>query len=382
MSVDFDPRSAEHIEDPYSGYRRLREADPVHFSASLGTWILTRYEDVKSALNDPRLSSVRRDQAAQFRGMNYTDPPDHTRLRTLVSRAFTPRAVERMRARIESIVDALLERALARGALDVVADLAHPLPITVIAEMVGVPTEDSDKFKTWSDGLVATDLAEHRDKWKKWETSAKEFSGYLAEMIARRRRAPEADLLSALIAAEERGDFLGETELIANVILLIAAGNETTTHLISNAVLALLRERAVLDALRADPARIEAAVEELLRFDPPVLVQGRIAREAVELGGKRIAAGDRVLCAIAAANRDPEVFADPDRLHLDRANSHLAFGFGIHYCLGASLARLETQIALQRLLERAPQLELTEQPIEHHHSMVFRGVRALRVRFG
>jgi hypothetical protein len=314
----------------------------------------------------------------------FTDPPAHTRLRGLMNKAFTPRAVERVRPRIQEIVDELIDRVCHLGRMDVIRDVASPLPVTVIAEMLGVPKEDRERLKTWSDELalfIGSALATP-DKYERAGHSIMELSEYFRSLIAARRAHAHDDMLSALIAAEERDAVLSEDELVATCVLLLFAGHETTTNLIGNGLLGLLRDPDQLEVLRAEPSLAPLAVEELLRYDGPTPAMVRVAAEDMKIGDKRIKRGDRIFAIINAANRDPAQFADPDRLDLRREpNRHIAFGFGIHFCIGAPLARLEGQIAFATLLRRLSDLELLTTAPEWLDSVVFRGVKSLPVSF-
>jgi cytochrome P450 len=401
MAVAYDPRRPEVIADPYPALRRLRDEDPVHRSEVLGGWVLTRYADVRAALADPRLSADRitpflarqarsgRDEIGPLarqvgRWVVFTDPPTHTRLRGLLNRAFTSRTVERLRPRIETIVAELLDRVQDRGRMDLIHDFAYPLPVTVIAELMGVPHEGLERLKRWSDELAAFvgSALQTPDKYARAGRGLEEMSEYFRHLLARRRAAPREDIISSLIAAEERGAGLSEEELVATCVLLLFAGHETTTNLIGNGILALLRAPAALEAWRRDPAITPTAVEELLRYDGPTGAMVRIAREDVELGGRAIRRGDRIFTMINAANRDPAQFPQPDRLDLGRPdNRHLAFGYGIHFCLGAPLARLEAQIAFPALITALPDLTLETESPDWLDSLVFRGVRSLPIAF-
>jgi cytochrome P450 len=301
-------------------------------------------------------------------------------LRNLASKAFTFKAVEALRPRIQQIVDELLDRIEEKGSLDVIWDLGYPLPVIVIAEMLGVPAEQRDTFKRWSDDIVANLGAMNSEATvQQGLKSAIEMAGYFRTIIAERRRDPKDDLVSALVAAEERGDALSEEEVIATCILLLAAGNETTTNLIGNGTLALLRNPDQLELFRGHPALAESAVEELLRYDGPVQVTARVALEDIEIDGKTVKEGQIATCALAAANRDPAQFANPDVLDITRKeNRHIAFGFGIHFCLGAPLARAEAQIAFPALLRRFPRLALAGEP-EWNGNFILRGLKALPV---
>jgi pimeloyl-[acyl-carrier protein] synthase len=394
--VVFNPLLPEFHADPYPFYRRLREEDPVHQSP-LGIWVLTRYDDAVMVLRDPRFGregmaeliearlggSVR---SANTRDMLFRDPPDHTRLRALVSRAFTPRVVEAMRPHIQEIVDGLLDRVEGARGMDVIEDLAYPLPVTVICEMLGVPTADQDVFKQWSADIArsldASILPAGSEVITRGQEAGDALREYFRSLIAVRRKSPQPDLLSALIAAEEQGDKLSEPELLATCSLLLIAGHETTVNLIGNGVLALLRHPAELRALADDPALIQTGVEELLRFDGPVQRTGRMTMADVEIGGRQIPKGSIVAAVIGAANRDPAHFPDPDRLDITRReNRHIAFGFGIHFCLGAPLARIEGQVAIGTLLRRWRALKLVSDTPEWRESSVLRGLKTLPVTF-
>jgi cytochrome P450 len=395
-AVVFNPLLPEFHADPYPFYRRLREEDPVHQSP-LGIWVLTRYDDAVMVLRDPRFGregmaeliearlggSVR---PANTRDMLFRDPPDHTRLRALVSRAFTPRVVEAMRPHIQEIVDGLLDRVEGARGMDVMEDLAYPLPVTVICEMLGVPTADQDVFRQWSADIArsldASILPAGSEVITRGQEAGDALREYFRSLIAVRRKSPQPDLLSALITAEEQGDKLSEPELVATCVLLLIAGHETTVNLIGNGLLALLRHPAELRALADDPALIQTGVEELLRFDGPVQRTGRMTMADVEIGGRQIPKGSIVAAVIGAANRDPAHFPDPDRLDVARReNRHIAFGFGIHFCLGAPLARIEGQVAIGTLLRRRRALKLVSDTPEWRESSVLRGLKTLPVTF-
>ena len=401
MAIDFDLSRPELRADPYPLFRRLREEEPVHWSERLEAWVLTRYDHVRAALNDPRLSADRitpfvdhmkgntQSPIGEFaRALGlwavFRDPPDHTRLRAVMNRAFVAGTIARLGPAIERLVDGLIARVAADGEMEVIGDLAGPLPISVIGTLMGVPSEDFARLKAWSDELAtvvgtALDMPDkHERAAKSWRT----MRGYFAALIEARRSQPPRDALGDMIRAREREESLDDAELVANAVLLLFAGHETTTNLIANAVLALLRDAAALGRLRAEPALIERAVEEFLRYDGPVQAVTRIAREGLEFGGRRIRAGERLVLLLNAANRDPAQFPLPERLELAREpNRHLAFGYGIHFCLGAPLARLEARIALSRLVARLPELALAESGLEWLDSLVFRGMRRLKVSF-
>ena len=376
--------------EPYAVYDRLRQEDPVHRMEG-GRWLLTRYEDCTAVLRNPTMSSAQRDAAPgeepsllqQYLSklMLFSDAPDHTRLRGLVSRAFTPRVVEELRPRIVELVDQLLDEAAEAGELDVIAGLGRPLPVAVIAEMLGVPGEDQDRFRSWSEALAHTvDPEMAPDVAERATIAGLEFMEYFNELSEERRQRPQADLVSALVAIEDGGDRLAADELVANCILLLIAGHETTTNLIGNGTLALLRNPDQLALFRDDPGLAKTAVEELLRYDSPVHLTGRVALEDTDVGGTTVRAGDRITTLLAAANRDPEAFADPARLDLARSdNRHLAFSSGPHFCLGAALARLEGQIALSSLVTRFPDVALATDDLEWNPTITLRGLQRLPV---
>ena len=393
--VTFNPMDPTFVADPYPTYRQLRAEDPVHHSP-MGFWVLTRYDDVVAALRDPRLAkeAIAAFVAARFGApvpitglsMLDRDPPDHTRLRSLVSKAFTPRVVEGLRPRIQQIVDGLLTRALEKGSMDVIEEFAYPIPVNVICEILGVPVEDHERFKGWSldiaRGLDSILLPRDSEVPKRSVASRTALAEYFRELIAKRRASPRSDLLSALIAAEEAGDKLSENELLATCILLLIAGHETTVNLIGNGTLALLRHPDQLRRLRENPALIGTAVEELLRFDGPVQRTARIPSEDVVIDGHTIAKGEMVMPFIGAADRDPAQFPDPDRLDIGRTdNRHIAFGWGIHFCLGAPLARVEGQLAINTLVQRLPSLALATDAPEFRESLTLRGLKSLPVTF-
>jgi cytochrome P450 len=392
----FNPMDPEFLADPYPTYHRLRMEDPVHYSP-LGFWVLTRYEDVAAVLRDARFikEPLAALVAARFgsevpRGVGLSmldrDPPDHTRLRSLVSKAFTPRVVEGLRPRIQEIVDGLVARAEAAGTMDVIEEFAYPIPVNVICEMMGVPVEDHERFKGWSldiaRGLDSIWLPPDSEIPRRSAAARHAISDYFRELIAQRRASPRGDLLSALIAAEEAGDKLNEEELLATCILILIAGHETTVNLIGNGVLALLRNPEELRRLRATPGLITTAVEELLRYDGPVQRTARVASDEATIGGRTIHKGEMVMPFIGAADRDPAHFPEPDRLDLARAdNRHIAFGWGIHFCLGAPLARVEGQIAINTLVRRLPRLALVSDTVEYRQSLTLRGLKELPVKF-
>lgn len=393
----FDMADAAFVRDPYPRYAELRDLPHLHCSRD-GLWVLTRHADVLAALRHPGLSSHPRHVdpararrgAASFLGdidiqlMLTADAPDHTRLRRLANKAFTPRAVEALRPRVTELVDGLLGEAAAHDEVDLMARLAEPLPVMVICELLGVPAADWDQFKPWS-AAIGRVLDPDVDQAVIGEAlpAVVGFVQYFATLIEERRRQPREDLLSALLAAGGDGDGLDERELFAMIILLFIAGHETTTNLLGNGTLALLRHRDQLDALRADPALAVAGTEELLRFDAPVQITARTATGPIELNGLSLERGEGVICGLAAANRDPRNVERPDELRLARGTpTHVAFGNGMHHCLGAPLARLEGQVVFAQLARRFPAMELcTDQPPYRDH-FVLRGLASLPVALG
>jgi len=358
------------IDDPYTPLGLLREHDPLHWSGDPGFWIVTRYEDIAKALRDPRFRRTAPDGvegptwpadmpavASVMENLFLVmDPPDHTRLRGLVNRGFTPASIAVMEDRIRQIVEDLLGALGGQPRFDLIADFAIPLPSTVIAELLGVPTTDLARFKAWSDDFAVILDPPPETDWAAIERSAIEFTTYVRDLAAERRAAPHEDLLSGLVARHE-GDALTEDELVSTVILLIAAGHETTTNLIGNGMLNFLRHPDQLERFRADPALAASAVEEILRFEPPVLSTFRMAGERITMYDRTIEPGQDTMFSFAAGNRDPRAFDDPDAFDIGRTpNRHLAFGGGAHFCIGAPLARLEGRIALTALVARFPTL--------------------------
>ena len=387
---------ADYFADPYSVHARLRAqrpVTPVILPGGPGAWLITGYAEARAALADPRLSKhmpgwhPEPDSiiAALDLHMLNSDPPDHERLRKLVNKAFTARRVERLRPRITAITAGLLEAMPAhrgrrvQAEVDLLASFAFPLPITVICELLGIPAGDRDDFRTWSATIVANAPAP-----EVFQAHATDMARYFTALLAAKRREPGDDLLSALIAARDEEDSLSENELVSMAFLLLVAGHETTVNLIASGVLALLLNPAELARLRAEPALINGAVEELLRYVSPVNhTTFRCAAEPVEIGGVRISRGDPVLIALSGANRDPARFGDPGRLNLGRDSAgHLAFGHGIHYCLGAPLARLEAEIAISALLARFGSISLAvpAASLRWRPSTLIHGLESLPVR--
>lgn len=392
------------LADPYPAYHALREAGPILFIGGppvgppwLNAWHCFAYNDASACLRDDRMSSQRQMASMplehfgidpstpearffwtmQAQTMLTMDAPDHTRLRRLALKAFTPRVVEAMRGKIQAVVDSLLDDAVTGNAtrFDLMPVFAAPLPAMVIAELLGIPAADWPRFKQWSDGLIGFNITQAK------VDNFYELGVYLAAQIAMRRREAQADLMSGLIAARDQDDVLSEDELIGQCVILLVGGHETTTFAIGNAIYRLLADPALWHGLTDHP--IERAVDELLRFDSPFAALARKARGDLDLGGQRIAAGDTVWLWIAAANRDPAQFIGPDRIDLSRAeNRHLSFGLGLHYCLGAALARLEVQIALETLRTRFPAMRLTADNVVWKADGAIRGPQSLPVEVG
>ena len=399
-AVGFNPFEPGFFDDPYRQYRMLRDHDPVHESA-LGVWILFGYEDCLRLLRDQRLSVdlanarptartmlldelMEQRLERENRSILNIDPPDHTRLRRLVQKAFTPRVLERMRPRIQRLVDDVLDAAGGAGRMDVITDLAFPLPFTVIAEMLGMPDADRDQLRGWSQLMVKTlDPILTPDDVRAAADAGESMAAHIAAAIEWKRRHPADDLLSALIAAEEDGDMLSEEELTDQVMLLYIAGHETTVNLIGNGVLALLRHPDQWRRLVADPQLVAGAVEELLRYDSPVQFSRRITVTDLDIGGRRVPGGTFVMACLGSANRDSGHWGtSADELDITRpgAGQHLSFGNGAHYCLGANLARLEAQVTLATLARRCPDLAPEDDAAEWNGRIVLRGLDRLPVR--
>ncbi len=393
--------SAEFKADPFPFFTQLRASDPVYRTTLPGgvpVWLVTRYTDVLALLRDERFTKNRRsaltpEQARKLpwippifrpleRNMLDLDPPDHTRLRSLVHKAFTPQLVDKMRTRLQTLADELLDVVASRGEMDLIKDYALPLPMTIITEILGVPTKDRDSFHKWSNAVVSLTSPKPTLRvipgvWR--------FIRYLRRFFKVRRRDPRDDLVSALITAEEAGDRLSEDELLAMVFLLLIAGQETTVNLIGNGMLALLQNPHQMERLRGDPSLIKSAVEELLRYTSPVLMTTeRYALDNATMHDVTIPRGEMILGVIGSANRDETVFDNSNELNLAREpNKHLSFGQGIHFCLGAPLARMESQIAINTLMERVPNLQLKIDPesLRWRSSMMLRGLQTLPVKF-
>jgi cytochrome P450 len=402
----FDPFDPAWSSDPFPLYADLRRRAPVHRS-ELGFWVFARHADCLAILRDRRSSSdaqhidldrmpdgfrrgaVADDPMAQAvveaRPFLFRDPPDHTRLRGLVAKAFTPRVVESLRARTQEVVDELIDAALEAGTVDLISGFAHPLPVRIICDMLGVPVEDQERFGDWSTALAAgldPDFLLTDEAITRRDDAVLQFAGYFFELLAERRRSPGDDLLSRLVEVEDDGTVLSEGELLSTCILLLVAGHETTVNLISGGIVALLRNPDELARFRHDPDVQRSGVEEMLRYVSPVQLTGRSLIEDLEVGGVTLRAGDFAMLLIGSANRDAEVFPDPDRFDVGRSpNNHLGFGFGIHHCLGAPLARMETQVALATLVRRAPGLALAGD-VTYKTNVVLRGMEGLPAAMG
>ena len=400
LELRVDPFAPEHRADPYPLYERLRAEAPIWYHPYYDELVLTRHADCEAVLRDPRWSSdpenldPSRRAADDMRlalgdlkagNLLFLDPPDHTRLRRLVSKAFTPRSIEQLRPHVQELVDGMLDELRDAGEIDLMTAIAYPLPVTVICELMGVPLHDRHLFASWSsdasrllDGEVQGEVVE------RGIAAAISFISYFNDLFDDRRKAPRDDLLSALLAAEdEEGDRLSEAELRSIVLLLFVAGHETTMNLIGNGMWALLAHPDQQRRLQRDPSLVPNAVEEMLRYDGPVHLTGRIAREDLEVGGLHVERGHQVSTLLAAANRDPERFPEPARFDVERADvHHLTFSGGIHYCIGAALARLEGQVVVGSLVQRFPGLELRTERPEHRDHFILRGLKELCVGLG
>ncbi|HLG47998.1 MAG TPA: cytochrome P450 [Reyranella sp.] len=405
MAYVFDLGNPATNANPFPEFARLRAEDPVHWSPAMKAWIVTRYADVKQvALNNRQISADRltpffKANAEYRRGgieslvrylnhwMVFRDPPDHTRLRRLFTKAFTPTAVENLRTSIEGIVAHLIDDMQAKArrgeAVDFIADFAYPLPASVIMDLLGVPRADLEQVKVWSDdiALFIGTAQVAGNKYLRAEAGARAMAGYFRGLVEARTAAPTADMISQLVLARDDRDALTTDEIIGTCILLLFAGHETTTNLIGNGFLYSMRHREQWERLVADPALADSAVEEYLRYDGPSGALARVAAADIEMGGKTIREGQRVFAFMNSANRDPEAFDDPERFDIARpVNPHMTFGHGIHFCLGAPLARLESRIAAVRLAERLPDIRLKDhgEP-DWHDSLILRGVKRLPV---
>ena len=415
--------------NPYPFYKRLRDHDPIHWDEEMGFWVFTRYADIDSLYTDERFSraqglmrnfqrlseSERKIVEPVYHSFSktvfYADPPYHTHLRGLMNHAFTPRRVERLRPYVQNVVNELLEAACRKdGTVDIIHDLAYPLPVMVIAELLGLPANDRDRFKQWSDDLFAI-LGTVRQKpshlLERATQSLHEMTAYVEDLSHKRHDEPEDDLLTALLSLTNDGSsassyphdsssvqpagqlirdrdasstLTGE-ELVSNINILLSTGHETTTHLIGNGILALLQHPDQMEKLRAQPALLAAAIEEILRYDSPVQITYRSALNDAEIRGKRIHQGDLVNTILGAANRDPQRFSNPHRFDITRNEGrHLGFGIGIHFCIGAPLVRLEAEVVFETILRRFPRIKLATEALEWQEHPIFRGLKSLPVR--
>jgi pimeloyl-[acyl-carrier protein] synthase len=388
----------EVLADPYPLYARLRQEAPVYFDPFLHAWVVTRYADVLKVLmtfsadrtpspeqlSAMGMSAIGPIAQVMVKQMLFLDPPAHTRLRSLAATVFSPRRVKVLEEHIRAIAHDLIDKVLAGGRMDVMSDIAEPLPAIVTAELLGVPVEDHDQLKDWS-----KDFAEMLGNYQHNPNripgvlkSTEAMTGYFRARIAEQRDSPQEGLIQSLLSAEIDGDRLSEEEVIANTIVTMVGGQETTTNLIGNGILTLLRNPEEKNRLMSDYSLIPSTVEELLRYESPSQQTGRIAREDVEIGGQKIKKGQAIIAVMASGNRDPERFRDPDTLDIARTdNRHLAFGWAAHFCFGAPLARLEGQIMLETMLRRLPQLELETDDLTWRDNLGLRGLNSLPVKF-
>ena len=386
--------SPNFVQDPYPVYRELHATAPVYWCEPWGAWLLTGYDDVMTTSQSPdvfanqgRMEALLRhlptetwDELAPLRehfssGLMHSDPPDHTRLRLLVSKAFSPRVIEAMRTRIQGVVDSLLDSVQAVSKMDVISDLAFPLPATVISELLGIPVEDREQFSYWAKAITSiqgTGQAK-ADVALRAQENLLEVRQYFSEIFAQRRREPQDDLISALVRAEEQGDKLNEAELVSTCTTLLLAGHETTTCLIANGILTLLKLPDQLDELRSNPSLLPSAIDEVLRYETPLQRVHKLVAKEAQIRGTKIKKGQMVLQMLGAANRDPAYFPDPDRFDIRRNGTrNFAFGHGIHFCLGALLARLEGEIAIRTVIERLPKLRLDTKTVSWAAGTYFR----------
>ncbi|MBW2413536.1 MAG: cytochrome P450 [Deltaproteobacteria bacterium] len=394
MAVTFDPTDPGFLDDPYPTYARLRREAPIHRHPT-GFVVVSRYADVTRVLKTPEVFSSEAMGGSQPRtgsdgeiaptsgSLIGQDPPVHTRQRSIVNRGFTPGRIAGYEPRIRQVVEDLFERFESTGQVELIGQLAAPLPVTMIAELLGLDPKRRDDFKRWSNSLIvaSTSPGESRSDPKHRQNFA-EFRQYIREVIEERRAAPRDDLVSVLVNAEERDGVLTPDQVFAFASLLLAAGSETTMNLIGNAVLALLAHPDALERVCADLSLVPRLIEETVRWDPPVQMVMRLTTRETELGGEALPARAMVIVLLAAANRDPDTFPDPDRFDLDRnTQGHLGFGFGNHFCLGASLARLEARVALESVLGRLAKLRPGDSRVERHGSFLVRGASALPLAF-
>ena len=388
----------EVLANPYPLFRRLRTEDPVHWDPFLHTWVVTRYADVLEVLHTFSANRTHTPEKLEAMGLSalspiaqlmvkqmlFMDPPQHTRLRKLASQAFTPGRVAVLRSHIREIVSRLLDEVQPNGRMDVIRDLAEPLPAIVTAEMLGVPVEDREQLKCWSADFAEMlgNFQHNPDRVPRMLRTVRDMTSYFYQAIQQRRGTSGEGLVTSLMNAEVDGDRLTEEEIVATSIVTMVGGQETTTNLIGNGVLTLVRNPGELERLKGDLSMVPSAVEEMLRYESPSQHTGRLAPADRELGGRIIREGQAVMAVMAAANRDPERFANPDRFDISRPdNRHLAFGYAAHFCFGAALARIEGQEAFEGLLRRMPDLKLADGPLVWRNNSGLRGVTALNVTF-
>jgi cytochrome P450 len=402
MSTQDNLLAPDVLYNPYAYFAELRERDPVHWNERWGGWLILRYDDVVKVFRDhetfssDRMASFMLELNAQeqehfallikyfSKWLVFTDPPYHTRVRLLINKAFTPTSVEKLRPRARQIVQDLLDQVRLKSHMEFIHDFAFHLPVIIISEYLGVPVEDREQVKVWSDEIsrVFFIRANEPDRRERSQQGLEHLVAYFEPLIEERRKHPRDDLISSLVQAEERGDLLSHEELLATCTVILFGGHETTTNLLANGLLAFIQRPDQWELLRQHPSLVRSAAEELLRYDGPVKATFRWAKKDTELGGKAIHAGDRMLLILASANRDPAKYADPDRLDITRSpNPHVALGQGIHVCLGAPLARLEAQEAFLALPQRFPYVHLDIDPshLEYHPTIVARALKALPV---
>jgi cytochrome P450 len=399
-ALGFDPHDLGFIANPYPVYSRLREAGPIHYYAGTNQWIVPRYEDVNRLLRDRRFGRTYHHLATHEEmgrppepewhapfwdliraGILDMEPPDHPRVRKLVSKAFTPRRVEELRPYVQGIMEGLVDRVAGSGEFDLIKEIAEPLPVTVIAELLGVPESDRHLLRPWSAEICRMYELNPTDEDARAAVAAsEEFSAYLRELSRSRRREPKEDLISALTQVVEEGEKLTEQELIGTCVLILNAGHEATVNVTGNGWWSLFRNPDQLRRLREDHSLVPRAVEELMRFDTPLQMFERWVLEDVEIHGQEVARGQELALLFGSANHDPKVFKRPDELDVGREhNPHMSFGAGIHFCLGAPLARIELQTSFGTLLRRLPAMELVDEP-EWKPNYIIRGLRELRIR--
>ncbi len=403
QSLRFNLFDSKFNANPYPTYHRLREEDPVHRYLIGGDWIVTRYADVKAVLKSGCVRTDDRPKSIQERKkyllhkeknldilayttsrfLFYMNPPDHTRLRGLVGKGFSSIVVERMRPHIQEIVDELLDKVRQKGSMDIVAELASPLSVSVISKLLGIPKEAQQQLHQWTNVLSRIlDPLVSLKEYEAMNQATEEIQEYLRTLIAEREKEPQEDFISNLIAAKDQSDRLSQKELLAICTLLFGAGEETTGNTIGNGMLALLQHPNQMEQLKREPTMIQSAVEEVIRYDSAIQMLTRIATDNLEIGNQTIKAGEKIVLCLGAANRDPAQFPNPDELNINREqNHHLAFADGIHYCLGAALARVETQIAINTLIQTFPDLKLASNKLEWKKSIVIRGLKSLSVSF-